>query len=65
MLLTFENLIKVLDDLARAYRQTNGLDGAYDKPLLAAEMVLKKYADITASQTKRIAEATSGGADLP
>ena len=63
MLLTFENLIKVLDDLARAYRQTNGLDGAYDKPLLAAEMVLKKYADITASQTKRIAETTYGGTD--
>jgi hypothetical protein len=64
MLLTFENLIKVLDDLAKAYRKTNGLDGAYDKELLTAELILKKYADITASQAKRIAEATSGGDDV-
>ena len=46
MTLTFDNVIKALDDLAKAYRQTNGLDGAYDKPLVTAEVVLKKYRDI-------------------
>jgi hypothetical protein len=43
MILTFENAVKVLEDLAKAYRQTNGLDGAYDKPLVAAEVFLNKY----------------------
>jgi hypothetical protein len=43
MILTFENAVKVLEDLAKAYRQTNGLDGAYDKPLVAAELFLNKY----------------------
>jgi hypothetical protein len=50
MLLTFDNVIAVLDDLAKAYRQTNGLDGAYDKELVMAEAVIKKFRDIQAQQ---------------
>lgn len=50
MTLTFDNVIKVLDDLAKAYRQTNGLDGAHDKELVAAEAVIKKFRDIQAQQ---------------
>lgn len=52
MTLTFDYVIAVLDNLAKAYRQTNGLDGAHDRELVAAEAVINKFRDIQAQQAK-------------
>jgi hypothetical protein len=38
-----KQVIKVLEDLARAYRKNHGLDGAYDPELRAAENIIEKY----------------------
>ncbi len=59
MILTFDNVIAVLDDLAKAYRQTNGLDGAHDKALVTAEAVINKFRDIQAQQAKYMQQPDS------
>lgn len=36
-------VIKAMDNLARAYRRTNGLDGAWDEELRVAEEIITEY----------------------
>jgi hypothetical protein len=36
-------VIEAMDNLARAYRRTNGLDGAWDEELRVAEEIITEY----------------------
>jgi hypothetical protein len=36
-------VIGAMDNLARAYRRTNGLDGAWDEELRVAEEIIAEY----------------------
>jgi hypothetical protein len=40
ILTSMDYVVDALDDLARAYRKTRGLDGAYDSELRKAEMII-------------------------
>lgn len=40
ILTSMDYVVDALDDLARAYRKTHGLDGAYDPELRKAEMIV-------------------------
>jgi len=41
-------VIKAMDNLARAYRRTNGLDGAWDEELRVAEEIIAEYKAVKA-----------------
>jgi len=40
ILASMDYVVDALDDLARAYRKTHGLDGAYDPELRKAELII-------------------------
>ena len=41
-------VIKAMDNLARAHRRTNGLDGAWDEELRVAEEIIAEYKAVKA-----------------
>ena len=43
ILASMDYVVDALDDLARAYRKTNGLDGAYDPELRKAEIIIESW----------------------
>jgi hypothetical protein len=43
ILASMDYVVDALDDLARAYRKTNGLDGAYDPELRKAETIIETW----------------------
>jgi hypothetical protein len=43
ILASMDYVVNALDDLARAYRKTNGLDGAYDPELRHAEIIIDSW----------------------
>ena len=43
ILASMDYVVNALDDLARAYRKTHGLDGAYDPELRHAEIIIDSW----------------------
>lgn len=43
ILASMDYVVDALDDLARAYRKTHGLDGAHDPELRKAELIIKLW----------------------
>ena len=43
ILTSMDCVVNALDDLARAYRKTHGLDGAYDPELRKAEILIEAW----------------------